>query len=450
MKKDKKFLKELENNLIDISEDNKKRILDKYENIIKTEKENKKKITVIIKELGDPKEIAQKEISLLGKESLSFRIKNKINKMIDSYKNKKAEKENNIDKKLKNNRDELKKKLKNEKKQLKKDLKEEKKKIKKEIEKDKLKKEKKNKDEKAPNKLKSFFTFLTKDRSIDISKKKEEKENKLIETIDPDDIKENPVTEVIEDVKDEISDVSEIVAEKHIFESRSTRVKRIVLKTLGVLLTILLLFIWLWVTVVFIASLFAYLDGVKFIGINIALFGIDLLVLWIVIMVNRAIFKKKKGWKLNVIVTVVSIIIIAFGIVTGLKQVSEIETVKDVSIKYSMTNKLNTYELSSDKSQKFTLTFNSNYNTQYTLNYDNTLKNKIKVEVKYYECYYDYYIKETSNSAYISLKLDDRDRLSVYIDDLKEGKVFDNDELSRYSVKISVNPNDAGRLVILD
>lgn len=450
MKKDKKFLKELEDNLIDISEDNKKRILNKYENIIKTEKENKKKITVIIKELGDPKEIAQKEISLLGKESLSFRIKNKINKMIDSYKNKKAEKENNIDKKLKNNRDELKKKLKNEKKQLKKDLKEEKKKIKKEIEKDKLKKEKKNKDEKAPNKLKSFFTFLTKDRSIDISKKKEEKENKLIETIDPDDIKENPVTEVIEDVKDEISDVSEIVAEKHIFESRSTRVKRIVLKTLGVLLTILLLFIWLWVTVVFIASLFAYLDGVKFIGINIALFGIDLLVLWIVIMVNRAIFKKKKGWKLNVIVTVVSIIIIAFGIVTGLKQVSEIETVKDVSIKYSMTNKLNTYELSSDKSQKFTLTFNSNYNTQYTLNYDNTLKNKIKVEVKYYECYYDYYIKETSNSAYISLKLDDRDRLSVYIDDLKEGKVFDNDELSRYSVKISVNPNDAGRLVILD
>ena len=450
MKKDKKFLKELEDNLIDISEENKKNILKKYENIIKTEKENKKKITVIIKELGDPKEIAQKEISLLGKESLSFRIKNKINKMIDSYKNKKAEKENNIDKKLKNNRDELKKKLKNEKKQLKKDLKEEKKKIKKEIEKDKLKKEKKNKDEKAPNKLKSFFTFLTKDRSIDISKKKEEKENKLIETIDPDDIKENPVTEVIEDVKDEISDVSEIVAEKHIFESRSTRVKRIVLKTLGVLLTILLLFIWLWVTVVFIASLFAYLDGVKFIGINIALFGIDLLVLWIVIMVNRAIFKKKKGWKLNVIVTVVSIIIIAFGIVTGLKQVSEIETVKDVSIKYSMTNKLNTYELSSDKSQKFTLTFNSNYNTQYTLNYDNTLKNKIKVEVKYYECYYDYYIKETSNSAYISLKLDDRDRLSVYIDDLKEGKVFDNDELSRYSVKISVNPNDAGRLVILD
>ena len=28
--------------------------------------------------------------------------------------------------------------------------------------------------------------------------------------------------------------------------------------------------------------------------------------------------------------------------------------------------------------------------------------------------------------------------------------VLDNDELARYSVKITVNPNDAGRLVILD
>ena len=74
----------------------------------------------------------------------------------------------------------------------------------------------------------------------------------------------------------------------------------------------------------------------------------------------------------------------------------------------------------------------------------------VKVEVKYYECYYDYFIKQTSNSAYMSLKLDNRDRLSVYIDDLKEGLVFDNDELSRYSVKITINKDDINRLVILD
>ena len=131
-----------------------------------------------------------------------------------------------------------------------------------------------------------------------------------------------------------------------------------------------------------------------------------------------------------------------------IKQVSEIKTVKDVNIKYNMTNKFNTYEFSNDPDKKYAITFNSNYNTQYIIDYDDTLNNKFKLEVKYYECYYDYYIKETSNNIYVSLKLDNRDRLSVYIDDIKEGLVFDNDELSRYFVKITVNPKDAERLVI--
>ena len=444
MKKDKKFLKDLEDNLIDVTEKNKKIILEKYENIIKTEKENKKKITVILKELGNPKDIALKEKELLGKESFFVKFKETINKKIEDYKKKKKEKEESIDSKLKNNRDELKKKLKEEKKKLNKDLKEEKKKIKKEIEKEKEKAKKKEDTEEKG--FKKVLTFLTKERSF----KKKDEDNKFIETIDPKDITPNPVEEVVEDIKDEINDVAEIVAEKRVFESRNVRVRRALLKTLGVILTAILLFIWLWVTVVFIASVFAYLDGVKFVGINIALFGLDLLVLWIVIMINRAIFKKNNRLVLNLIIVIASLILIALGTAMALKQISEIKTVKDVSVKYSMTTKLNTYQLSSDKSQKFTITFNSNYDTQYTMAYDKTLKNKFKVEVKYYECYYDYFIKETSNSAYISLKLDNRDRLSVYIDDLKEGMVLDNDELARYSVKITVNPNDAGRLVILD
>ena len=132
------------------------------------------------------------------------------------------------------------------------------------------------------------------------------------------------------------------------------------------------------------------------------------------------------------------------------KEISDIKTVKDVSVKYSMTTTMSNYDLPDDTNKPFTLTFNSNYNTQYTVNYDDRIKDKVKVEVKYYECYYDYFIKQTSNSAYISLKLDDRDRLSVYIDDLKDGLVFDNDELSRYSVKITINQKDMNRLVILD
>ena len=81
---------------------------------------------------------------------------------------------------------------------------------------------------------------------------------------------------------------------------------------------------------------------------------------------------------------------------------------------------------------------------------DEMIKDKVRIEVKYYECYYDFYVKKVTNGAYISLGTDDRDRLSIYIDDLKEGLVFDNDELSRYTVKISINPNDANRVEVLD
>ena len=66
---------------------------------------------------------------------------------------------------------------------------------------------------------------------------------------------------------------------KNIFEKRSTRIKRIVYKTLGVILTIILLFIWLWLVIIFMASIFALLDGIKIYGINIALLGIVLIVL---------------------------------------------------------------------------------------------------------------------------------------------------------------------------
>ena len=406
MKKDKKFLKDLEDNLGNIKKKYKEEIISKYQNIINEEKSKKRKITSIIKDLGDPKEIAQSELKLIKKDNFFKKISSSIKKIFSP---KKKKKDNYI--------------------------KEETKRIKKEI-----REEKRNN---FKNKLKSFGLFLTRDIKLK-DKNKVNKEKIKIE-------KEPTIVEdVVNDFDDEVSNVSEIVAEKKIFESKKDRNKRILLKTLGIILTILLLFIWLWVSVVFIASIFAYLDGIRFVGINIILFGIDALVLWIVIMVNRAIFKKKNNLRLNLIISIICIVIIAFGIVITMKQISEIETVKDVSVKYSMTTKLSTYDLPNELDKKFNITFNSNYNTQYVMNYDDTLKDKIKVEVKYYECYYDYYVKETSNSSYISLKLDNRDRLSVYIDDLKDGQVFDNDELSRYVVRISINPDDVGRLVIND
>lgn len=296
------------------------------------------------------------------------------------------------------------------------------------------------------NTLKNQF----KNKSKKIKKEKVKKESlisKIKNKIKRKDTLKNNIEDVIEESKEEIINVSEIVTEKKIFESRSTRVKRIIYKTLGVILTIILLFIWLWLVIVFMASIFALLDGVKLYGINIALLGIVLLVLTIVILINKSIFRKKISLKWSLIFIISFIVIIAFGITLSLKEISEIKTTHDVSDKYTMTRSFTTYKMPSNNKPLY-ITFNSNYKTKYIIEYDESMKGKIGVEVKYYECYYDYFIKKGSDNIYISLKLNKRDRLSVYIDDLKEGKIYDNDELERYTVKITGSKNDIEKVII--
>ena len=545
MKKDKKFLEELEKYLSNISKTNRDRIISKYENIIKDEKAKKRKITEILKELGTPQSVAEKELQSV-KESFFMKMRNNVkNSNIKKKPNtkkkeiKRPEKKKEEDKKIDTKKtDEVKKVDKIEKvEEVKETKKEEKTKVEKEDKKekktklfDKLKEKKdskpkkekvkkeervkekkervkltslfkknkvtkdeetealelveklelkeKKKQEKLENKtkksakevVKSFGSFLTKDITPKRDKKEEktkvEKEekveevkkptyrfkrhdkNELIEVVEPRESVSDIIEDIHDDIKEEFEDVNEIVAERHIYETRGQRFTRIILKTLGLIVVTLLLFVWLWIAVVFFAAIFANLDGVKFLGLNIMLLGLLVQLLTVIIAINRGIFKKKHRVTLGLIFIIASVTTMSFGIALMLKQISEIETVKDVTIKYTITNKMSTHEFSDNTSKKYVLTFNSNYNTQYTIEYDESLENKFKMEVKYFECYYDYYMKQSSNQAYVSLKLDPRDRLSVYIDDLKEGKVFDNDELSRYSVKIIMNPRDIDRLVI--
>ncbi len=383
MRKDEKFLKDLESKFNDLKPRQKNKIMKKYTKFIEDGKKNKRKMTSILKDLGKPDEIAKRELENLNT--------NKFKIFTESLK----EKLNSI--------------------------------------KEKTLKKKKLKETKE--KLKEDFIKEEKPKKIKLPKIKEK-----------DTLKEN-IEEVIEDAKEEINNVTEIVTEKKIFESKSSRIKRIIFKTLGVILTIILLFIWLWLLIVFMASIFAYLDGVKLIGLNIALLGIVLLVLSLVILINKSIFKKKISLKWSLIFIIIFIVIIALGVTLFIKEISNIKTTHDVSDKYTMTKSSTTYNLSKDD-KPFYITFNSNYKTKYIVEYDESLKDKVKVEVKYYECYYDYFIKKSTDSAYISLKLNKRDRLSVYIDDLKEGKIFDNDELERYTVKIIGSKKDMERVII--
>ena len=402
MKKEKKFLNDLENKLSGISKKDRDKIIEKYRNIIHEEKSNNRRIVDILKELGSTDLVAEKEIQLLksnGKIKIFFNnVKEFITKDIQFTKKEKKEKPK-----------------------------------KEKIKKEKIKKEKKNKIRKEKVKRENIFKVL---KSKFNFKKK-----------DKDTLKEN-IIETKEEVKEELPNIVESITEKKIFESKGKRIRRIIFRTLGTLLIICLLFIWLWVTVLLMSSMFAILDGIKYYGFNIALFGIDLLLLIIVILVNKLIIGKKISIKWTLISVILTLIIIACGISLFMKQISKIDIVKDVSDKYTMTRKYEKISLPSNLDKVTRISFNSHYDTKYTIEYDNTLDNKITIETKYYESYYDYYMKKNVNDIYVSLSLDYRDRLSVYLENLKENKIYDKNELSRYTVKITMNERDKDRVII--
>lgn len=402
MKKEKKFLNDLENKLSGISKKDRNKIIEKYRNIIHEEKSNNRRIVDILKELGSTDLVAEKEIQSLksnGKIKIFFNnVKEFITKDIQFTKKEKKEKPK-----------------------------------KEKIKKEKIKKEKKNKVRKEKVKRENIFKVL---KSKFNFKKK-----------DKDTLKEN-IIETKEEVKEELPNIVESITEKKIFESKDKRIRRIVFRTLGTLLIICLLFIWLWVTVLLMSSMFAILDGIKYYGFNIALFGIDLLLLIIVILVNKLIIGKKISIKWTLISVILTLIIIACGISLFMKQISKIDIVKDVSDKYTMTRKYEKISLPSNLDKVTRISFNSHYDTKYTIEYDNTLDNKITIETKYYESYYDYYMKKNVNDIYVSLSLDYRDRLSVYLENLKENKIYDKNELSRYTVKITMNERDKDRVII--
>ena len=402
MKKEKKFLNDLENKLSGISKKDRNKIIEKYRNIIHEEKSNNRRIVDILKELGSTDLVAEKEIQSLksnGKIKIFFNnVKEFITKDIQFTKREKKEKPK-----------------------------------KEKIKKEKIKKEKKNKIRKEKVKRENIFKVL---KSKFNFKKK-----------DKDTLKEN-IIETKEEVKEELPNIVESITEKKIFESKGKRIRRIIFRTLGTLLIICLLFIWLWVTVLLMSSMFAILDGIKYYGFNIALFGIDLLLLIIVILVNKLIIGKKISIKWTLISVLLALIIIACGISLFMKQISKIDIVKDVSDKYTMTRKYEKISLPSNLDKITRISFNSHYDTKYTIEYDNTLDNKITIETKYYESYYDYYMKKNVNDIYVSLSLDYRDRLSVYLENLKENKIYDKNELSRYTVKITMNERDKDRVII--
>ena len=80
MKKEKKYLNELENKLNNISKKKRESIVNKYREKIQEEKSKNKKIVEILKELGTPSEVVEKELN-------NLKSNNKFKLIIDKVKN---------------------------------------------------------------------------------------------------------------------------------------------------------------------------------------------------------------------------------------------------------------------------------------------------------------------------------------------------------------------------
>ena len=413
MKKDKKFLLDLENELKGISKKKRDAIVLKYRNLIDEELSKKGKIREILKNIGTPASVAEKELAELKGNKINIKeiLLNIVNSMKNIFVKIGTTTKNFCIKFYKGITKDIQFKSKKDKKKT----------VKK---KEKVQKKKDNK---------------FKDKFLNIFKKKKQKT--IVEEVVED------VEETFEDVVEEVNDVAELVTSKPIFMSKEQRRKNLIVKILGLTLVTIMILIWLWIDILLVASLFAFLDGVKLLGVSVTLFGLSVLVLWIIVMLNKIIFKRKNHFRVNLIITLSSVFVIAVGIGLTLYQLSKIEEVSDVTQKYTMSTKVETYNLPSNEDKVY-IEFNTNYDTQYMVKYDDKLNGKFKIEVKYFENYYDYHIKKTSNNIYVSLSKDTRDRISSYINDFKENKIYKEEELQRYVVKISINEKDYQRLVI--
>ncbi len=297
-----------------------------------------------------------------------------------------------------------------------------------------------NRQEKAvdiKNNIKSKFKSTTEKIKNSIKKIKEIKFDKLFKK------KAKKIKNKVKKNKKTVSSVTKKI--KNLKTVQISKRKKVWLTILEIVLFIVLFY----VSTVFMASVFALLDGVKIYGVCALLFSLVASFIFALDQVD----KKKRGIPIEhkkTFYIILSLIVLAsLSVGFTIYNYFEYNFINDVSEKYSMTYKTFEYRFPK-KGKKLNLYFNNWYKPSYIIEYDAELKDRVKVDVKYYEAFYDLNIKNETGSIYLSLSTDTRDLISMYIDNMKEYKIYNEKELSRYIVKIYVNEEDKDRLVIYD
>ena len=226
------------------------------------------------------------------------------------------------------------------------------------------------------------------------------------------------------------------------FNVVSQKIKRISLYILVVPSMLLVV----GLTILFIMSCFFYLDGLKIKGIPVACLGLLIFGGILYTTLRNKILRKEKSIFYSFFLYLVPIIIIGIGLGSVYHDVKDYDFILDVDSKYSM--KTVEFEYDIPEAEDFKIYFNTNYGTAPTYKVDKKLKNKVKIEITYYKDYYELNNLYDSTSTYISLGASNRRKLAIFLENIKDNRIYSMDELERYEVVIYTNEKDANRVVV--
>ncbi len=224
-------------------------------------------------------------------------------------------------------------------------------------------------------------------------------------------------------------------------------IKKAINKNIMLFLLEIILFITVfYLAVIFSASLFALFDGIKIYGIVIILLSLIFLNILLIDILNKKRINIKLKYKKYFVYTIILLLSIAVGISYTTYSYFKISYINIPDDKYKLTYKELEYKM--PKEGKMNIYFNSWYNMAYSVKYDESLKNKVRIEIKYNEVFYDLNTQSDKGDVYISLAFDSRDLFSMYLNNLKENKIYNQKELGRYLVKIYINEEDKDRIEV--
>lgn len=212
------------------------------------------------------------------------------------------------------------------------------------------------------------------------------------------------------------------------------------------ILQIILFIILFYSLTLFMASGFAILDKVKIYGICLFLFSFSGFLITILSFLDR----KRYGLHINSTIYFISLVFFIITMSLGVGYTSykyfDIQYVSNISEKYSLTYK--SFEYKIPKNNQLHIYFNSWYKNKYIIEIDDTLEDSVEIDIRYYEAFYDLNVKNEAGNIYVSLGYDVRDLISMYIENLKDNKIYNEKEFSRYMIKIYVSEENAEKLVI--